>query len=621
MIRYVATYISFFIILLSIFSCVTENTVTPHSADYDIEDKSPEEIFEEFLSVNPIEAITIAQQFLRRNLISAEQIQHFTQRALEQAQKNVQKFYDVEDYEQAWIAAENARIAGKNISKQLLYNILVKRVEYFVEKNNYPAIITTVNKIEKIASKKIKNLATFTKMLDERRKAQAFFSPLTRKKAAFSMKDLRESTFIVDINNGIQIASDGSGPRIARGIGSAFFITNNGYAITNKHVISTEVDPEYEGLSEMKARLSADNFTTRPSYVVGYDSVLDLALIKVPFSPSYVFPLHSSKSEVGDTAIAIGSPLGLTNTVTSGIISGKDRTGILSRSGVFQIDASINSGNSGGPVVDENKNLVGVAFSKISEVNDRVFEGLNFVIPSEMIRMVLPRLFEGKVEHSWLGIGVFKVEEGLEVAYIHPNSRISRSALRIGDIITHINDTEVSKVLDAQKLLLPNVPNMLYSLRVLSSNNKTTQVQFLLRPSEKIYEEAEKREKDIQNNKQTEEKKYEVQNILVQSTTLEKEIIKPQSKATLHTVFSILTGTQITVTRYSNFRPMYRITHVYPDTLAEYIRLSIGDLIAIRSIRQHENIIQVAIQILQQSRGYLESTIIVTIPVSAENFI
>lgn len=614
-------YISLFIIIVSTLSCITESIPQPRFAGYEVEDENPEEIVKRFLSSNFIKAITIAQQFARRNFISKERAEYFIQQALQQAQKNVQEFYDNEDYEHAWIAAENTRIAGKDISKQLMYNILVKHVDHFVEKNNYPAIIKFVNKIEKMASDETKNLATFQKMLDERKKAQAFFPPVTKKRNEnISMKDLLTSTFVIDINNGIQIAQDGSGPHIVRGIGSAFFITTNGYAITNKHVISTEVDPEYEGLSEMKVRLPADNFTTRPAHVVGYDSVLDLALIKVPFSSTHAFSLHAPQSNVGDTVIAIGSPLGLTNTVTSGIISGKNRA-ILSRGGVFQIDASINSGNSGGPVVDEDRNLVGVVFSKVDEINDKKFEGLGFVIPSDMVRMVLPRLFEGKVEHAWLGAGVFEVEEGLEVAYIHPNSLINQSALRLGDVITHINGTAVSKIVDAQKLLLQNVPRMLYSLHVIPSDDKNTQVQFSLQPSEKIYEEAEEKQRTIQHNKKIEKNKETIENLLVQSVILEKEIIKPQSKSTLHTVFSILTGAQITVTRYSNFRPTYRVTRVYPDTLAEYIRLSVGDLIAIRNVRQRGNIIQVAIQILQQSRGYLNNTIVITLAMDAKNFI
>ncbi len=615
--------IVFFLVLVSVVSCVTQSIVSPAVADYAIHDKSPEEIIEGFLSENPIEAITLSQQFTRRNLISAEQAQAFIGEALQEAQKRVQKLYDDEDYAGAWVVAENTRIAGGSVPRKLRYNILVERVEYFLTKKNYPAVIQTVDLIEEIASAEIKKLATYQRMLNERKKAQAVFPSLSRKiDKATPMKDLLASTFIVDINNGIQIAADGSGPRIARGIGSAFFITTDGYAITNKHVISTEVDPEYEGISEMKVRLPVDDFTTRPAQVVGYDEVLDLALIKVPFSPKHAFSLQAPQSEVGDTVIAIGSPLGLTNTVTSGIISGKDRAGILVRGGVFQIDASINSGNSGGPVVNENRNVIGVVFSKVDEIADKKFEGLGFVIPSDMVQMVLARLFEGKVEHAWLGAGVFEVEGGLEVVYIHPSAIINRSALRVGDVITHINDEPVSKIVDAQKLLLQDVPNKLYALRVISREKKETEVQFSLKSSEKIYEEAQKQQ--LQDSKEAESAdvtKENVQSMLVQSVALEKEIIKPQSKATLYTVFPILTGANIEVTRYSSFRPIYRVTRVFPDTLAEHIRLSAGDMIAIRAVRQRGNLIQVVVHILQQSRGYLDSTIVITLAMNARNFI
>ena len=149
-------------------------------------------------------------------------------------------------------------------------------------------------------------------------------------------------------------------------IGSGFFIDERGYIVTNYHVIESEVDPEYEGYSRLYIKTSKDSETKVPAKVIGYDSVMDLALLKTEITPDFVFQLGSSENlEIGDQIYAIGSPLGLEKTITSGIISTTDRK-ITTLGTVMQLDASVNAGNSGGPAVSKEGLVQGVVFAGIT---------------------------------------------------------------------------------------------------------------------------------------------------------------------------------------------------------------------------------------------------------------
>ena len=182
-------------------------------------------------------------------------------------------------------------------------------------------------------------------------------------------------------------------------IGSGFFIDRRGYLVTNYHVISSEVDPDYEGYSRLYIRLAENPDARIPARVVGWDPVFDLALLKTEITPPEIFQLGSSADlRVGTRIYAIGSPAGLDQTITSGIVSAQDRR-LLSLGGVLQIDAPINHGNSGGPIIDEAGRVQAVVFAGIES-----FEGLNFAIPVELLKLILPQLYAGGlVSHPWLG--------------------------------------------------------------------------------------------------------------------------------------------------------------------------------------------------------------------------
>ena len=221
-----------------------------------------------------------------------------------------------------------------------------------------------------------------------------------------SVSKMISGTVTVWVDKGIKIEKGLGYADIS--IGSGFFIDNRGYIVTNYHVIESEVNPEYEGYSRLYIKTSKDSETKVPAKVVGYDSVMDLALLKTEITPDFVFQLGSSGNlEVGDQIYAIGSPLGLEKTITSGIISTTDRK-ITTMGTVMQIDASVNAGNSGGPAVSKEGLVQGVVFAGIEGS-----QGLNFAIPVEYLKMsfllsimvarfcILGLDFTGKLTRMW----------------------------------------------------------------------------------------------------------------------------------------------------------------------------------------------------------------------------
>ena len=182
---------------------------------------------------------------------------------------------------------------------------------------------------------------------------------------------------------------------------------------------------------------------------------MDLALIKSEVDVPYVFSLGSSADlDVGDRIYAIGSPVGLEKTLTSGIVSANDRK-LFSLGSVMQIDAAVNSGNSGGPCIDSNGNVQAIVFAGMLQ-----YEGLNFAIPVEYLKNMLRALYAGgKVSHPWLGsFGHTKKElgkdAGLEVQYLFPGASASRAHLQEGDVITEFDGKKITTLEDMQDALM-----------------------------------------------------------------------------------------------------------------------------------------------------------------------
>lgn len=281
------------------------------------------------------------------------------------------------------------------------------------------------------------------------------------------VSELIDGTVTIWVDRGIRLQQGRGVPE--RVIGSGFFIEESGYIITNYHVISSEVDPEYEGFSRMYIKLSENDNSRIPAKVVGWDEVLDLALVKAEIKAPYVFSLGSSDDlDVGDVIYAIGSPGGLEKTLTSGIVSSINRR-FLSMGSIMQIDAAINQGNSGGPIIDQKGRVQAVVFAGIEN-----FEGLNFAIPVEYLKLILPYLFEGgEVSHPWIGAygqnyqdvsDTGEVFTGAEILYTLPGSPADLAGITEPLKIVSCNGRKIYSLQDLQNNIISFMPGTIIKL-------------------------------------------------------------------------------------------------------------------------------------------------------------
>ncbi len=286
------------------------------------------------------------------------------------------------------------------------------------------------------------------------------------------------------------------GIKIQRGVGyadsvlgSGFFISKDGYIITNHHVISDMVNKKYEGYSRLYIKLADDPDTRIPAKVIGYDSTIDLALIKTEVEAPYVFSLGSSSDlSVGDKIYAIGSPLGLEKTLTSGIISSTDRQ-LFSAGTVFQIDAAVNSGNSGGPLVDEFGRVQAVVFAGVVH-----YQGLNFAIPVEYLKNELPFLYAGgERKHPWIGAfgktkrlpGAGSKREGVSILYCLPGGSADLVGIKEDDTIVAINGIAVESLDKLHVAMMKLESNIVSKVTVVDSEGvrKDKIIYLATRPS------------------------------------------------------------------------------------------------------------------------------------------
>jgi serine protease Do len=237
--------------------------------------------------------------------------------------------------------------------------------------------------------------------------------------------------------------------RVERGLGSGVVVTADGTILTNHHVV--------DGAEDIRVELSDGR--TLVAKIVGSDPPSDLAVLKVEASGLAVLPLgDSDRTRVGDVVLAIGNPLGIGQTVTSGIISAKGRqTGLSDGSfeDFLQTDAAINRGNSGGALINTQGELVGINSQILSPSGGSI--GIGFAIPSNMAKSVMEQLVKsGKVRRGQLGIVVQKIDadlaaglgldspRGLIVSSVRAGSAADRAGLRRNDIVTALNGQAVN---------------------------------------------------------------------------------------------------------------------------------------------------------------------------------
>jgi serine protease DegS len=254
-------------------------------------------------------------------------------------------------------------------------------------------------------------------------------------------------------------------------LGSGVVVRADGHILTNNHVIA--------GADEILVAFSNGQATT--ASVIGSDPETDLAVIKVEANGLHPIALGNSEAvEVGDVALAIGNPFGIGQTVSSGIISAKGRTGIsLSPYDDFiQTDAAINPGNSGCALIDAAGNLIGINTMIFSRSGGS--EGIGFAIPSQLAMSVLGEIVEtGRVTRGWLGIELSSTPTagmavGLEVTRVLQRGPADQAGLRVGDLIVAIDEQPAVSSAVVSRLIAHAAPGASIELDILRGEQAIT---------------------------------------------------------------------------------------------------------------------------------------------------
>jgi len=244
--------------------------------------------------------------------------------------------------------------------------------------------------------------------------------------------------------------------RVETSLGSGVIFSDQGYILTNHHVIS--------GADAIQVFLRDGR--SAPAKVVGSDPETDLAVLKIDLKNLPVITLgHSERVRVGDVALAIGNPYGVGQTVTMGIVSatGRSALGINTFENFIQTDAAINPGNSGGALVDAYGNLIGINTVIFSQSGGSV--GIGFAIPTSLAKGVMEQIIQyGRPLRGWLGIeaqtltpelleafGLKKGTEGLVITTLYRNGPAHKAGVEPGDVLVAIDD---KKATDAREVLL-----------------------------------------------------------------------------------------------------------------------------------------------------------------------
>jgi serine protease Do len=259
------------------------------------------------------------------------------------------------------------------------------------------------------------------------------------------------------------------GRNLITGQGSDFFISADGYAVTNSHVVDKAKTVE----------ITTDAGKTHTAKVIGIDSRSDIALIKVDGGNFPVVKFAEESPRIGDWVLAVGNPFGLGGTVTAGIVSARGRDiGAGPYDDFIQIDAAVNRGNSGGPTFDLDGNVIGVNTAIVSPSGGSV--GIAFAIPADTVKGVITQLKErGTVSRGWIGVQIQQVTQeiadslglkdarGALVAEPQPGAPAAKAGIESGDVITAVNGKEVGDARELARMISRMSPGAAVQLSVI----------------------------------------------------------------------------------------------------------------------------------------------------------
>jgi serine protease DegS len=261
--------------------------------------------------------------------------------------------------------------------------------------------------------------------------------------------------------------------RMERALGSGVIVDSDGHIITNNHVIEN---------ADVILVILADGRMTRAK-VVGRDPDTDLAVLSIELKGLPVMPLgRSDQLQVGDAVLAIGDPLGLSQTVTHGIVSatGRSQLGLATFEDFIQTDAAINAGNSGGALIDAHGDLIGINTAVLNNTRGNMnVEGIGFAIPVNLVRGVMQAILaQGRVVRGWIGILPEDLDDeqaqefglahgGVVISNMYRNSPAVQAGVHIGDIVTAIDGKRVRSAQDALQQIAGKKPGSTVSLQLL----------------------------------------------------------------------------------------------------------------------------------------------------------
>lgn len=291
------------------------------------------------------------------------------------------------------------------------------------------------------------------------------------------------------------------GSSLVEGQGSGFIIDSTGNILTNNHVV--------DSAATVNVKLSTG--ATVKAEVLGKDTVHDLALVKVDAAAvTGITPLtlgNSDAAKIGQMAIAIGNPYGLDNTVTVGIISGKNRSmdgSVNNLTGMLQTDAALNPGNSGGPLLDASGSVIGINTAIETDGMGGSARGIGFSVPSNIVASVLDDLKAGKtVTRPWIGVNIrtldevqanslkLAVTEGLLVLSVVADSPAAKAGIVVNDVVTAVDGTKITTSQALQAYVGSKVAGDFITLTVVSgTETKNMAVTLEGRPVAMITEQT-----------------------------------------------------------------------------------------------------------------------------------